>query len=60
MTTVDREEIFRDTYNAFAGNEIQKEAVSKLDSKVGTVPEKAYKALYTACLLYTSPSPRDS
>ena len=53
MTTVDREEIFRDTYNAFAGNEIQKEAVSKLDSKVGTVPEKAYKALYTDPLVPT-------
>ena len=50
MTTVDREEIFRDTYNAFAGNEIQKEAVSKLDSKVGTVPEKAYKALYLSLI----------
>ena len=53
MMIVDREQILQDTDNAFNSTPQQKEAVSKLEERVGIVPEKAYKALYTAPLVPT-------
>ena len=50
---VDREQILQDTYNAFNSTPQQKEAVSKLEEKVGRIPEAAYKALYTSPLVPT-------